>query len=169
MPTANERKALWFLAFVAMSGSGVRLWRATVKLPSAADGAALARQIGRVDSARATGQQRQQRRPEGEKPSTAPAPPARLVDLDTASAHEIEGLPGIGPALADRIVTNRDSFGAFGHIDALCDVRGVGASLATKLHPLVTFSAPRRQVSGACSKASKKPRKARAARTRQLP
>ena len=81
----------------------------------------------------------------------------------------IEGLPGIGPALAERIVANRDSLGAFGHIDALCDVRGVGAALAAKLRPLVTFSATRRPVSGACGKASKKPRKARAARPRELP
>jgi len=166
VPTANERKALWFLAVVAISGSGVRVWRATAKSLPAADGAALARQIGRVDSARAAGQPRRSDRP---KPSAAPTPPGRLVDLDTASAHEIEGLPGIGPALASRIVANRDSLGAFGHIDAVCDVRGVGAALATKLRPLVTFSAPRRPVSGACGEASKKPRKARAARTRQLP
>ena len=53
MPTPNERKGLWFLALVALCGTGVRVWRARQPGPVVAERAALERQIGRVDSVRA--------------------------------------------------------------------------------------------------------------------
>src|SRR5258705_4253390 len=45
--------------------------------------------------------------------------PASLIDLDMAGIAEIERLPRIGPALAKRIVANRDSLGPFGVLSAL--------------------------------------------------
>ncbi len=62
------------------------------------------------------------------------------VDLDVASAGEIERLPRIGPALAKRIVANRDSLGPFGSMQELQRVRGVGPALARILARHVTFS-----------------------------
>lgn len=62
------------------------------------------------------------------------------VDLDVASAAEIERLPRIGPTLARRIVANRDSLGPFGDLEGLKRVRGVGPALARILAPHVTFS-----------------------------
>jgi len=62
------------------------------------------------------------------------------VDLDQASAAEIERLPRIGPTLARRIVADRDSLGPFGNLDELQRVRGVGPALARILAPHVTFS-----------------------------
>jgi DNA uptake protein ComE-like DNA-binding protein len=170
MPTANERKALWFLALVALSGTGVRLFRAGVSTPVLADSAALDRQISRVDSVRA-----ERRRPVARPPSsrasggqgnvgTSPVDP---IDLDRADAPTIETLPGIGPALATRIVQHRDSAGSFGSMDAVCEVRGVGPALAKKLAPLVTFTAPRRPVNDVCDDASKNARKTRASGGRQ--
>jgi DNA uptake protein ComE-like DNA-binding protein len=173
VPTSNERKALWFLAFVAMSGSGVRLWRAGSPVVPAADSVSLARQLARVDSSRA---QRGAREPprsmvppiSGENRPAAPgASPESPIDLDRAGVTEIDGLPGIGPALAARIVANRDSLGAFGHLEAVCQVRGVGPGLVERLRPLVTFSGPHRPVSDECGDASKKPRKSRAPRGRK--
>jgi competence ComEA-like helix-hairpin-helix protein len=162
VPTANERKALWFLAFVALSGSGVRVWRATSPLPTPAESAALAQQIVRVDSARAAPPRRKADRRTRPGDSThKPTNPIAPVDLDRATAPEIERLPGIGPALAQRIVVHRDSAGPFGGIDALCDVRGVGPALAARLRPLVTFSGPHRPLSAACGDASPKPPKRR--------
>lgn len=64
-----------------------------------------------------------------------------LVDLDRASEGEIERLPWIGPALARRIVANRDSFGAFGSLAALDRVKGVGPGTRKRLAGRVTFSA----------------------------
>ena len=62
------------------------------------------------------------------------------VDLDMASAAEIETLPRIGPALAQRIVADRDAAGPFGSLEGLRRVRGIGAATASLLAPLVTFS-----------------------------
>lgn len=84
----------------------------------------------------------------GMRPSAAPTPasgsrkaqPGATVDVDAASAQELEALPRIGPALARRIVANRDSLGAFGSIDKLRRVKGIGPASLDRLAPLVTFS-----------------------------
>ena len=55
------------------------------------------------------------------------------------SAQEIEALPRIGPTLARRIVANRDSLGAFGSLDKLRRVKGMGPAALDRLAPLVTF------------------------------
>jgi competence protein ComEA len=77
-------------------------------------------------------------------PSTSPhrqlQPGAPKLDLDRASAEEIDHLPRVGPALARRIVASRDSFGAFGSLEALKRVKGMGAGTLEQLAPLVTFS-----------------------------
>jgi competence protein ComEA len=49
-------------------------------------------------------------------------------------------LPRIGPSLAKRIVANRDSLGAFGSLDGLTRVKGIGVATRKLLQPLVTFS-----------------------------
>jgi Helix-hairpin-helix motif len=68
--------------------------------------------------------------------------PSRVVtvDLDVASATEIEALPRIGPVLAARIVADRLANGPFGSLEGFERVRGVGPSLARTLHGRVTFS-----------------------------
>ena len=174
VPTANEKKALWFLAIVAVSGSGVRLWRATLPDAGATDSAALARQIGRVDSVRALPRKRgAMRAPASDdtlRTATEPARQSResvLVDLDQASVDQIEALPGVGPSLAKRILANRDSNGAFGEFDGLCAVKGIGPALAAKLRPLVTFTGARRPLSAACGAPSKSTPKTRRLRARQ--
>jgi competence protein ComEA len=67
------------------------------------------------------------------------------VDLDLATAPEIEALPRIGPALARRIVGNRDSLGAFGSLQGLRRVKGIGPATLHLLAPLVTFSGQTRR------------------------
>jgi competence ComEA-like helix-hairpin-helix protein len=59
------------------------------------------------------------------------------LDLNSASAGELERLPGIGPALAARIVAVRDSIGRFGSVSELERVRGIGPAMMAKLAPLV--------------------------------
>jgi competence protein ComEA len=63
-----------------------------------------------------------------------------VVDLDRAFEREIDLLPRVGPALARRLVANRDSFGPFGSLEALGRVKGFGPATRKRLAPLVTFS-----------------------------
>lgn len=62
------------------------------------------------------------------------------VDMDVASAAEIEALPRIGPALARRIVANRDSLGPFRSLEGLRRVKGIGKATIDLLAPQVNFS-----------------------------
>jgi competence protein ComEA len=59
------------------------------------------------------------------------------LDLNRASESEIEALPGIGPAVAARIVARRDSLGRFRHVEDLDSVKGIGPALIEKIRPLV--------------------------------
>src|SRR5688572_28818349 len=125
MATKGERQALLFLAAVALLGAGTRVYRArTVVVESGG----LEQQIAAVDSA----DDRPARRRSGRSPARRPAPDSPTshatgrIDLDTAPAEEIERLPGIGPALARRIVSDRQSNGPFGCLAALDGVKGIG-------------------------------------------
>lgn len=60
------------------------------------------------------------------------------LDLNRATAAELERLPGIGPALAARIVAYRDSIGRFRTVDDLDRVRGIGPVLLERLRPHVS-------------------------------
>jgi competence protein ComEA len=66
----------------------------------------------------------------GEQVSTGPAgtTPGGLLDLNTATAQDFDALPGIGPVLADRIVSWRTEHGRFGSVDQLREVSGIGES-----------------------------------------
>jgi competence protein ComEA len=64
----------------------------------------------------------------------APEPPRRL-DLDSASVADLDGLPGIGPVLAARIVEHRRLHGRFRHVDELLLVPGIGPRLLARLRP----------------------------------
>lgn len=64
-----------------------------------------------------------------------PAPP---IDLNTATAVELEQLPGVGPATASAIVEHRENSGLFGAVDALVAVRGIGPATLERLRPHVT-------------------------------
>lgn len=75
--------------------------------------------------------------------------PAALIDVDRATAAELERLPRIGPALAARIVQDRLERGDYGSIHGLQRVRGVGPAMAAALAPYVTFSGtPRPSIAG---------------------
>jgi DNA uptake protein ComE-like DNA-binding protein len=138
MATKGERQALLFLAAVAMLGAGTRAWRAR---HPAVDTGAIDAQLRAVDSGRG----RPPRRPRPQPAVTAdPDSRREKVDLDRASAGEIEALPGIGPALAKRIVDDRAARGAFGCLRALDEVKGIGAAMLARLDSLVVFSGPAR-------------------------
>lgn len=63
------------------------------------------------------------------------------LDLNHASAADLELLPGIGPSLAQRIVDDRSAHGAFASIDALQRVHGIGPRTIERLRALVHIEA----------------------------
>lgn len=89
---------------------------------------------GRAGAGQRAGQDRAGRA--GSTPR-GPAAAHGPIDLNRATAAELESLPGIGPALAARIVAYRDSAGGFRDIGELAHVRGIGAATLERLRPLV--------------------------------
>jgi competence protein ComEA len=51
--------------------------------------------------------------------------PDRVININTASAAELEALPGIGKAIAERIIAHRERYGPFRRIEHLLMVRGM--------------------------------------------
>lgn len=71
--------------------------------------------------------------PSGESGATAPG----VVDLNTATAEQLDTLPGIGPVTAAAIIAWRDANGRFDSVDQLGDVDGIGPARLDKLRTLV--------------------------------
>lgn len=65
------------------------------------------------------------------------------LDINKASAQELEALPQIGPALAQRIVEFRTQQGPFRSVDDLLKVQGIGEKLLARLRDLVTVGNPK--------------------------
>lgn len=63
---------------------------------------------------------------------------SRLINLNTASAAELELLPGIGPAIAQRIISDRASRGLFRSLNDLDRVNGIGPRTIERLRDKVT-------------------------------
>jgi competence protein ComEA len=64
--------------------------------------------------------------------------PDGRVDLNLATAEELQTLPGVGPVLASRIVSHRDQHGPFVEVSQLRQVSGIGDKTFQKLAELVT-------------------------------
>jgi len=61
-----------------------------------------------------------------------------LLDLNTATREQLEELPGIGPALAEAILAEREKRGGFQSVDDLKGVRGIGEKRFADIEDLVT-------------------------------
>ena len=62
-----------------------------------------------------------------------------LISINEASREELERLPGVGPALAARIVEHRERYGRFRRPEHLLMVRGISERLFRRLRPYVTL------------------------------
>jgi competence protein ComEA len=62
-----------------------------------------------------------------------------FISLNRASSSQLESLPGIGPALAGRILAYRDEIGSFASIEQLLEVTGIGSKLFEEIKGFITL------------------------------
>ncbi|HLL75494.1 MAG TPA: ComEA family DNA-binding protein [Pyrinomonadaceae bacterium] len=74
----------------------------------------------------------------GGEPNAARAATTPPVNINRAAREELERLPGIGPALAQRIVEHRERHGAFRRVEHLLVVRGISERRFAELRAHVT-------------------------------
>lgn len=72
------------------------------------------------------------------KTAPAAAPMAARLNLNTATAAQLDALPGIGPKTAQRILEYRQKIGGFKKIEQLMNVRGVGEKNFLRLKDRIT-------------------------------
>ncbi|RLE17406.1 MAG: hypothetical protein DRJ65_22830 [Acidobacteria bacterium] len=70
----------------------------------------------------------------------ADAIPSGVVNVNTASADELQYLPRVGPALAGRILEFREANGPFEAVEELVAVRGIGETSLENLKPFVAVN-----------------------------
>lgn len=75
------------------------------------------------------------KKPDAKKKATA----EKSVSLNKATAAELQTLPGIGAATAERILAFRKEKGKFTEITQLLEVKGIGEKKLAKIKPLVTL------------------------------
>ena len=63
-----------------------------------------------------------------------------LVNLNTATAEQLDRLPGVGPKTVALIIEYREKNGGFKKVEDLMNVRGIGEKSFLKLRPLVTVT-----------------------------
>src|SRR5512143_3369390 len=134
MSLRPDHKALVFVGSIALLGAAVRIMRAaTGGIPVAAQ-PALDHQLAAADSARtqqARGRGGPKRRAGGQRGREPSAAPDRRIvskgklDLDIATAAQLDSLPGVTPMMARRIVADRMARGPFMGKDGLQRVTGV--------------------------------------------
>lgn len=76
----------------------------------------------------------------GQSNSANARPAAVQVDLNTASPADLESLPGIGPAMAARIVEYRERNGGFRRIEDLMNIQGIGEKRFLELKPQIVVT-----------------------------
>ncbi len=68
--------------------------------------------------------------------------PLAPIDLNSAGEDRLAAIPGIGPALARRILDHRADYGQFPSVDALRLVRGIGPATLERIRPFLVVEDP---------------------------
>lgn len=68
-----------------------------------------------------------------------PLAPGERIDPSTAPGEQLQRLPGIGPALAGRIVEHRGRIGRYSRAEQLLEVSGIGAKTLSRIRPHLRF------------------------------
>lgn len=72
--------------------------------------------------------------------SATKKPPLKPININTANSEELQQVPGIGPATAEKILQMRKSYGAFKSVDDLLSIRGIGKKRLEKMRKYLTVS-----------------------------
>jgi competence ComEA-like helix-hairpin-helix protein len=89
--------------------------------------------------------------------------PRRPVNLNTANSTQLQEVPEIGPATADKVRKMRRSYGPFKSVDDLRAIKGIGPKRVEKMRKCLTVAkpVPKKDAGGAacqsCAKAEQKP------------
>jgi len=67
-------------------------------------------------------------------------PPLHPINLNTATAAQLQEVPGIGPATADKILKMRKSYGPFKSVDDLRAIKGIGPKRLDKMRKYLTVA-----------------------------
>ena len=59
------------------------------------------------------------------------------IDINQATAQELEGLPGIGPVLAQKIIRERERIGKFSTLEDLLKISGIGKKKLEKIKNMI--------------------------------
>lgn len=73
-----------------------------------------------------------------DRPVSSPESLTPRININTATEAELQLLPGIGPALAARIVESREQEGPFPSIESLARVNGISDAMVLELTPLIS-------------------------------
>jgi competence ComEA-like helix-hairpin-helix protein len=87
-------------------------------------------------------------------------PPAHPINLNTASAAELQEVPSIGPSTADKILQTRKSYGAFKSVDDLLAIKGIGHKRLDKMRKYLTVNKPPTKKSATAPESAANPPKA---------
>jgi comEA protein len=72
--------------------------------------------------------------------ATTKKPPTHPININTAQSAELQQVPGIGPATAEKILQTRKSYGAFKTVDDLLSIRGIGPKRLDKMRKYLTVA-----------------------------
>lgn len=69
-------------------------------------------------------------------------PPLHPINLNAATAAELQQVPGIGPSTADKILKMRKAYGPFKSVDDLRAIKGIGPKRLEKMRKYLTVGKP---------------------------
>ena len=143
--TSTENKVILFLVASFVAGMGIRMFRSAWNPVPTFDYAASDSEFA---ARSAVAEQPDSLSPDedsvaaaaGEKHAAVSTSLSSVVhvNLNTAGSDELVGLPGIGPAMAGRIIAYRNQHGKFISVDDLSNVRGIGKKKLERLRPYCT-------------------------------
>ena len=116
-------KAVTFLVILILAGSG--FWGLRRFAPAVF--------LGKPDLIAVPNEER----PQNQATETVIPSTPELLNINTASAKELQTLPNIGVQMAKRIIAYREQHGKFASVNALQEVKGIGAKTLEKLRPFV--------------------------------